>query len=445
MNKLTNELYTVKEAYRKCVAQMRDLEVNNDELENAERMVASSLHDLEARFNDTLERNAMMEDELRKKGLLEEENQRLKDELQEANEELAVLRDSMNSTRSNARASTPAEASSSVGRRSTDDLQLSDLLARNRPPSRTSSVRPTSRNGMRHTPPMPRVPLPSIPSSSKVRALGSSRAAGHTRTDSRDTTRMDDSVVTSPSSQGLRARQSIGPPTSFRSSMRAPRTTTAITRDRNPPSSSKSMIGDMFARMRALEKRLADTRNGVAINDVSSAIPRPASRLGSSIGPGGNTSVNLTPRRSIDIRRDDAGTPSSIPVPLNKSTSRRPTSRLSTAAGYEGSSHMPSSLRCQTPTMESGATLEFLDQDPSKLRRRSNLSMAAATEAMASGSISQSSRPRGSTLTIGGGFRSGESLRKSANPGTGRPAPPISWKPGMSVNRQRSSSTGSNS
>jgi hypothetical protein len=306
----------LRESHNRYKTQMRDLELNNDELENAERMVASSLGDMESRYNKAIERTAMLEEELLEKGRLEEENQRLKDELQEANEELAVLRDTINTSRSNARVSTPAETSSSAGRRSTDDLQLSDLLARNRPSSRTSNVRPTSRNGMRHTPPMPRVPLPSIPSSSKVRALGSSRAAGHTRTDSRDTTRMDESIVTSPSSQGLRARQSIGPPTSFRSSMRAPRTSTATTRDRDPPSSSKSMIGDMFARMRALEKRLADTRNGVAINDVSSAIPRPSSRLGSSIGPGGNTSVNLTPRRSIDVRRDDAGTPSSIPVPM---------------------------------------------------------------------------------------------------------------------------------
>lgn len=367
----------------------------------------------------------------------------------EVNEELAVLRDSLHYARAHTRTSTPAEAvSSSNGRRSVDDLQLSDLLSRHRPGSRTGA-RPSSRNGMtKHSPPMPRAQLPSIPSSSKIRALGSSRAAGHSRTESRDA-RPDDGnvsgIITSPSSTALRSRQSLGP-SSYRSSARAPRlTTTTASSTRDQPGTSKSMIGDMFARMRALEKRLADTRNGVAINDVQSAIPRPSSRLGSSIGPGSNT-VNLTPRRSIDTRREDTATPSSIPVPLYKSTSsRRPVSRLSSAAGLD-QNHLPSSLRCQTPTMDNGAaTLEFLDQDPSKIRRRSNLSTATTSiDPNVTGTFSQS-RPRGSTLTMGGFARTGESLRKSANPGTGKPAPPISWKPGQSVSRLRSTSIGPNS
>lgn len=291
-----------------------------------------------------------------------------------------------------------------------------------------------------HSPPIPTAQLPSIPSSSKIRALGTSRV-GHSRTDSRDA-RPDEGnmsgIIDSPST-ALRSRQSLGP-SSYRASVRAPRHTTTSSRDQ--PGTSKSMIGDMFARMRALEKRLADTRNGVAINDTQSAIPRPSSRLGSSVGPG-SASVNFTPRRSIDTRRDDIGTPSSIPVPLNKSISRRPASRLSSAAGVD-QNHIPSSLRCQTPTMDNGGALEFLDQDPSKLRRRSNLSMAAAsTDSSVTGN--SQSRPRGSTLTMGGFARTGESLRKSANPGTGKPAPPISWKPGQSVSRLRGSSTGPNS
>ena len=60
------------------------MELDNDELENAERMVASSLNDMESRYNKAIERTAMLEEELVEKSRLEEENQRLKDELQGA-------------------------------------------------------------------------------------------------------------------------------------------------------------------------------------------------------------------------------------------------------------------------------------------------------------------------------------------------------------------------
>ena len=323
-----------------------------------------------------------------------------------------------------------------------DDLQLMDLMGRQRPLSRSSAA---SRSSAKQSPPMPRVPLPSLSSTSKAKmSLGSSRAgySSHMRKDSRDTrASMDDTygggLISSPSSHTLRSRQSVGAGNHLRASARPTRP--AATPARDQPGGSKSMIGDMFKRMRALEKRLADTRNGMAVNDLQSAIPRPSSRLSSSIGPGGG-GANLTPRKSIDSRRDDVGTPSSIPVPLSKSTStRRPTSRLSMASGAD-MSHLPSSARCQTPTMEH-ATLDFLDQDPSKLRRRSHLAMP--TGAAVPPSVS-STRPRGSTVTASGHPVRTDPLRKSVHPGTGRPAPPVSWRPSQS-SRPRSSSIGSNS
>jgi hypothetical protein len=299
------------------------------------------------------------------------------------------MRDAAARARSMNRSSTPAQASSSNGRFSSGDQQLNDLLSRQRPSSRTS-IRPSSRTGARASLAPSRSQLPSIRSSRDL----ASRAT----------------------------------PT--------PRRSVAATKDQLLNiSASKSMIGDMFGKMQALEKRLADSRNGMSV-DARSAIPRPSSRLGASIG---NTSVNLTPRRSMDLRRDEFSPPSSIPVPLGRPSSRRPSSRLSSA--YSGT-HIPSSVRSQTPTLESGANLDFLDQDPSKVRRRSHLSMATASEAMAAGNMSQITRPRGSTLTS----RITDPLRKSINPGSGRPAPPISFKASIAASsvRQRSSSTAPN-
>jgi translation initiation factor 2B subunit (eIF-2B alpha/beta/delta family) len=79
---LNRELSTLRESHKIYKNQLRDLELNNDELENAERMVASSLDDMENRYNKAIERTAMLEEELLEKGRLEEENQRLKDALQ---------------------------------------------------------------------------------------------------------------------------------------------------------------------------------------------------------------------------------------------------------------------------------------------------------------------------------------------------------------------------
>ncbi|MCO5606316.1 hypothetical protein L7F22_060503 [Adiantum nelumboides] len=44
-------------------------------------MIASSLQDMEQRYNKAIERTALLEEELVEKSKLEEENQRLKDEL----------------------------------------------------------------------------------------------------------------------------------------------------------------------------------------------------------------------------------------------------------------------------------------------------------------------------------------------------------------------------
>ena len=79
---LNRELTTLRDSHNIYKNKLRDMELDNDELENAERMVASSLNDMETRYNKTIERTALLEEELVEKSRLEEENQRLKDELQ---------------------------------------------------------------------------------------------------------------------------------------------------------------------------------------------------------------------------------------------------------------------------------------------------------------------------------------------------------------------------
>ncbi|KDN42020.1 hypothetical protein RSAG8_07065, partial [Rhizoctonia solani AG-8 WAC10335] len=73
--------------------QLRELEVGNDDLERSERAVSSSLADLEGRYARALEEKIMLEHELQDRVTLEEDMQRLRDELREATEESTILKE----------------------------------------------------------------------------------------------------------------------------------------------------------------------------------------------------------------------------------------------------------------------------------------------------------------------------------------------------------------
>ena len=55
--------------------------MGNDDLERNERAVSSSLADMEAKYSRALEEKILLEHELLEKANLEEESQRLRDEL----------------------------------------------------------------------------------------------------------------------------------------------------------------------------------------------------------------------------------------------------------------------------------------------------------------------------------------------------------------------------
>ncbi|CEP07488.1 hypothetical protein [Parasitella parasitica] len=82
-------LRATEESFRKKVL---ELELDNDDLERTERAATSSLTDLEMKLNKAIERNVILENEIQTKDNLTEQTQRLKDELNEVNQELSVLR-----------------------------------------------------------------------------------------------------------------------------------------------------------------------------------------------------------------------------------------------------------------------------------------------------------------------------------------------------------------
>ncbi|PFH54585.1 hypothetical protein AMATHDRAFT_52221 [Amanita thiersii Skay4041] len=90
---LQRELDKLRQEHQQLKVQLRELELGNDDLERNERAVSSSLADMEAKYSRALEEKILLEHELLEKAKLEEENQRLKDELRDANDEISILKE----------------------------------------------------------------------------------------------------------------------------------------------------------------------------------------------------------------------------------------------------------------------------------------------------------------------------------------------------------------
>lgn len=166
---LQRELDTLRQESQKLKVRLRDLELGNDDLERNERVVASSLADIEARYSKALEEKILLEHELLDKANVEEELQRVKDELRDSSVEISILKDQLTAARSRApsmvtetsRSTTasslfppPSAASSDDNLLSTPpppDLELSDLSSNEKSsiptPTRPSSTAANSNYG----------------------------------------------------------------------------------------------------------------------------------------------------------------------------------------------------------------------------------------------------------------------------------------------------------
>ncbi|KAG8825622.1 NADH:ubiquinone oxidoreductase [Serendipita sp. 401] len=100
VNSLHRERDTLRSEVQKLKVQLRDLELGNDDLERTERAISSSLADVEAKYSKALEEKIILEQELLNKAAVEEEAQRLRDDLRDANSEVQVLRDQLDQFKS---------------------------------------------------------------------------------------------------------------------------------------------------------------------------------------------------------------------------------------------------------------------------------------------------------------------------------------------------------
>ncbi|GJN89428.1 hypothetical protein Rhopal_002408-T1 [Rhodotorula paludigena] len=190
MSHMQRELETLRTAEKALRAQLRDMELDNDDLEKSERAKDSSLQDLDARFNKALERIALLEEELVAKAQLDEEVQRLKDELRDVNEELGITRAQLAAAPApSSRAPSPLAPSSSSAPDSPTASTAPTTVAGDgddptaTPPSHRPSTPPTDSPSISLTNPTPLPasralsPSPS-PSPSKIARRPPSRASG---------------------------------------------------------------------------------------------------------------------------------------------------------------------------------------------------------------------------------------------------------------------------
>ncbi|BGP55059.1 NADH:ubiquinone oxidoreductase [Rhodotorula sphaerocarpa] len=150
MTHMQRELETLRATEKSLRTKLRDMELDNDDLEKSEREKDSSLQDLETRYNKSLERIALLEEELVAKAQLEEEVQRLKDELRDVNEELVV-------TRSQAQATTEALKAAQASPEATSSTAPSST-----PSSPPAKKAPSPVSTPRRTPSPEASPPPSI-------------------------------------------------------------------------------------------------------------------------------------------------------------------------------------------------------------------------------------------------------------------------------------------
>ncbi|EIW71989.1 hypothetical protein TREMEDRAFT_25219 [Tremella mesenterica DSM 1558] len=90
---MQREMDNLRSERDKTLVALRDLEMGNDELERNERVAVSSLLDLESKYNRAIEEKTLLEQEVVQRQELEDDVQRLKDELRDANNEISILRD----------------------------------------------------------------------------------------------------------------------------------------------------------------------------------------------------------------------------------------------------------------------------------------------------------------------------------------------------------------
>ncbi|RDB29382.1 Nuclear distribution protein nudE 1 [Hypsizygus marmoreus] len=315
---LQRELDKLRQEFQQTKIQLRDLEMGNDDLERNERAVSSSLADMEAKYSRALEEKILLEHELLEKASLEEESQRLRDELRDANVEISILKDQL-AEHSKSSSSSTVESTSSQTRASlfppittpSDD----DLLNTPPPPDLQLEELLPSSESLPSANITPKGPSYLGGQSALLQHAGFQPAKSKLATTPTNASRVLRSTTlptfSSPSTSSPRTPTVRGPSKPSHASTSTISTTTTTSK-----SKGVQMVSEMRARVRNLEQkihtrvprlRMASITGRAHANSPASV--EPSSSSSSSRASTAKTSWESLTRRSIDTTRSSSSIP----------------------------------------------------------------------------------------------------------------------------------------
>ncbi|KAJ3879095.1 hypothetical protein F5051DRAFT_215222 [Lentinula edodes] len=312
---LQRELDRLRQEHQTVKVQLRELEMGNDDLERTERAVSSTLADVEGKYTRALEEKILLEHELIDKANVEEQCQRLRDELRDANAEISHLKDQL-TTRSSAASSDSSHSSGpSFPRMSAPSTE--DLLSTPAPPDLQLSELDLSTETLQDssTSEDEVTPRKQIPNSKGHSALLQRAGFMPAQTSSLSTPPSSSSI---PRSRTIPSYSSPRTPTSPTKRAAVARNPSTMSTSSTTSTASKSrgvqMVTEMRARVKNLEQKIHTRVPRLRMGSMSgrpNANALAASSIGTPTQPSGTRSVlgrtswdnPLLNRRSSESKR----------------------------------------------------------------------------------------------------------------------------------------------
>ncbi|KIJ45652.1 hypothetical protein M422DRAFT_227360 [Sphaerobolus stellatus SS14] len=414
---LQKEIDTLRQQLQNTKIQLRELEIGNDDLERNERAVTSSLADIETKYSRVLEEKILLEQELIDKASLEEQMQRLRDELRDGNEEISNLKRLLEQAQS-----APATSSESGDAPTFPSLSprpsLEDNILDTPPPNDLllSDLGPEPQKELPSLPPLEDSNLsdtlkPRPPTGQSVLLS----RAGFPTTSAPPTTQIPSSPSALPRPNNLGASR-IATPKGLGRSVARPTASPSNLPTLTSKSKGVQMISALRSRVQTTQQRLIPGIPRLRLgSNASRTAPNPsvytavsASRSGSSIGQ--SSSRVTAPRKSVDSLSGDADRSSSpgwvliqtqedSPFPGNKSDEWRAPSPVSpTSSTASGHPPAPSSFKLMASTRTGSSAIPR--RPPSRLSAGSENSPRPSTPTFLPVPVQHQSGPKRST---GGG------------------------------------------
>ncbi|KAK2604706.1 hypothetical protein N8I77_007615 [Diaporthe amygdali] len=272
-NALEKEITTLRDTNRTLQHKLRDIEVANDDFERQARITGSSLEDMESKYNATIERSVMMEEEIKigeqEREQLRIEAQRLREELSDLKIEAEILQDKFKKQEEQRHLSTISTDLSIPESPMFDNSTMSGAsspLVSTPPGSVSSSKTPV------HEPPSPPMSDASapIPKSKPKGPPTKTPAPAAAKPKRSRLPSMDSSVTSRPRVSSTASRSSTARPSTTNTAQRPtpalrrttkPLPTKAPAQNRIPPSTSLTHIRTLTAQMQRLEARVHSARS----------------------------------------------------------------------------------------------------------------------------------------------------------------------------------------